>query len=486
MPHTTHAASRDEPSGAALVLALREIVGPRQVLVDDDVRAPFETDWTRRFSGVATAVVRPGSTDEVAAVVRACGEHGAAIVPQGGNTGMVGGGVPRGGGDGASPGVPRGGPRPVVVLSLVRLDELGEVDAASGQVTAGAGVTLAALQEHAARAGFDAGLDFGARDSATIGGIVSTDAGGARALRHGTARAHVAGLEAALPDGGVLSRMSGLLKDNAGYDLPALLVGAEGTLGVVTRVRWRLVARQPARVTALVTLPSAAGAEPLLAALRAKLPSLEAADFFLPDGLRLVLDHLELASPISDPGGFHVLLECAAASDPTEALADVLADAGIEDAIVADDTASRARLWRLREGHSEAISAAGVPHKLDVGVPLAELERFLARVPEVVEAVAPRARTILFGHLGDGNVHVNVLGCEPDDPRVDEAVLELVASLGGTISAEHGVGAAKARWLGLVRTPAEVAAMRALRSALDPAGVMNPGVMLPPGDPGSP
>jgi FAD/FMN-containing dehydrogenase len=281
-----------------------------------------------------------------------------------------------------------------------------------------------------------------------------------------------------LADGTVVSRLSGLLKDNAGYDLPALLTGSEGTLGVITRVRWRLVPRQPKRVAALVGLPSAGAAAALLAALRTRLPSLEAADFFLDDGLRLVLEHLDTAAPMAEPAAIYVLLECAAASDPTEALAEVLGDAGVDDAIVADDTASRERLWRLREGHAEAINAAGVPHKLDVGVPLAALEDFLARVPEAVEAAAPGARTILFGHLGDGNVHVNVLGAPPDDPAVDEAVLRLVAQLGGTISAEHGIGVAKARWLGLTRSEAEIAAMRALKQALDPAGRLNPGVVL--------
>jgi FAD/FMN-containing dehydrogenase len=453
MPHAT----------ASLADALRDAVGPAHVLEDPDLRAPFETDWTGRFSGAARLVVRPGSAEEAAAVLRASAEHGVPVVPQGGNTGLVGGGIPRGG---------------EVLLSLGRLDALGEVDVASGQVQAGAGVTLSALQAHAAAAGLDAGLDFGARDSATLGGIVATDAGGARALRHGTARAHVAGLEAVLADGGVVSRLSGLLKDNAGYDLPALLVGSEGTLGVITCVRWRLVARQAARVAALVGLPSAGAAAGLLAALRPTLPSLEAADFFLDDGLRLVLEHLDVASPVTEPSPVYVLLECAAASDPTEALAAALAAAGVDDAIVADDTASRERLWRLREGHAEAINAAGVPHKLDVGVPLAALETFLHRVPGAVEAVAPGARTILFGHLGDGNVHVNVLGASPDDPAVDEAVLRLVAGLGGTISAEHGIGVAKARWLPLVRGESDIAAMRAVKAALDPAGRLNPGVVL--------
>lgn len=450
------------PLGDDLAGTLRDIVGTAHVLEDADLRAPFETDWTGRFSGTARLVVRPGSTDDVAAVVRACAARGVPVVPQGGNTGMVGGGVPRGG---------------EVVLSLTRLDDLGTVDPATAQVEAGAGVTLAALHAHAVAAGLDVALDFGARDSATLGGIVATDAGGARALRHGTARARVAGLEAVLPDGSIVRRLSGLLKDNAGYDLPALLTGSEGTLGVITRVRWRLVPRQPARVAALVGLPTARAAADLLAGLRTRLPSLEAADFFLQAGLDLVREHLQVAAPM-DPAAVYVLLECAAERDPTEGLATALGEAGIDDAVVADDTASRERLWRLREGHADAINAAGVPHKLDVGVPLTALDDFLTRVPDVVEEAAPGARTILFGHLGDGNVHVNVLGAPPGDDGVDAAVLHLVAELGGTISAEHGVGIAKAPYLALTRSAPEIAAMRALKAALDPAGLLNPGVVL--------
>jgi FAD/FMN-containing dehydrogenase len=300
-----------------------------------------------------------------------------------------------------------------------------------------------------------------------------------RAVRHGTVRARVAGLEAVLADGSVVDRTSGLLKDNAGYDLGALLIGSEGTLGVVTRVRWRLVPLLPARVTALVPLGSLQEAADLLGAVRPVLPSLESADFFLDEGLSLVLDHLRLAAPVEPRAPVYVMLECAARTDPTEEFAEALAQAGVEDAVVADDTAERARLWRYRESHTEAIAATGVPHKLDVGVPLARLAEFASAVPGVVEDACPGGRAILFGHLGDGNVHVNVLGAPADDETVDEAVLRLATSCGGTISAEHGVGAAKARWLGLARGDAELRAMRAIKEALDPRGILNPGVVLP-------
>jgi FAD/FMN-containing dehydrogenase len=447
----------------SLERALAAVVGDRHALVDPGLRAPYERDWTGRFGAPARIVVRPGSAAEVAEIVRICAQEGAAIVPQGGNTGLVGGGVPRGG---------------EVVVSLGRLDAIGSVDAALGQVTVGAGATLAALQAACRAAGLDAGLDFGARDTATVGGAVACDAGGVKALRHGTARAHVAGVEAVLADGSVVSRLAGLVKDNAGYDLPALLAGSEGTLGIITAVRWRAVPAAPARVAALVPLASAEAAAELLAALRAHAPSLESCEFFLDDGLELVLRHQRRPAPVRR-APMYVLAECAATADPTAELAAALDACGIEDAVVADDTAGREGLWRLREGHTEAIGAAGIPHKLDVGVPLARLGRFLAEVPRVVERAVPGARTILFGHLGDGNVHVNVLGPEPDDERVDDAVLELVCDCGGTISAEHGVGVAKARWLERARDAADVAAMRAVKRALDPAGILNPGVLLP-------
>jgi FAD/FMN-containing dehydrogenase len=447
-----------------LLEALVAAVGERDVLADDDVCAPFETDWTGRFAGRARAVVRPASAAEVSAVLAACGDHGAAVVPQGGNTGMVGAGVPRGG---------------EVVLSLTRLRELGDVDTATAQVDAGAGVTLATLQVHARAAGLDAGVDFGGRDGATVGGMVATDAGGIHALRHGTVRARVAGLQAVLADGSVLDRRAGLLKDNAGYDLTALLVGSEGTLGVITSVRWRLVPLLPARVAALVPLGSLAAAAELLGRVRPRLPSLHAAEFFIDDGLQLVLDHLGVAPPLPQRAPVYLLLECAAVADPTAELAAALDAAGVDDAAVADESTERRRLWRLREGHTEAINAAGVPHKLDIGVPLARLAEFGERAVAEVHRVAPEARVILFGHLGDGNVHVNVLGLAPDDEAADEAILRLAAECGGTISAEHGVGIAKAHWLHLTRSPADLRAMAAVKRALDPEGLLNPGAVLP-------
>ena len=450
----------------AVIEQLREIVGDRHVLTDPDVRAGYEVDWTGRYRGSTPAVVRPGNTDEVAAVVATCRERGAAIVPQGGNTGLVGGGVPLDG---------------EVVLSLRRLQALAAVDERAAQVTAGAGVTLGGLQAQAHRAGLDVGLDLAARDSATIGGLVATNAGGVRLMRYGAMRAQLVGVEAVLGDGRVVSHLGGLLKDNTGYDLAGLLAGSEGTLGIVTVARVRLVPLLRHRVTALLGLATLDDAVDVVAAIRRDTPSLEAAEVMFEDGVRLVCDHLGVAPPFQSVSPVVLLLEAAGVSDPTAdfaAAVDALAHR-IDEVAVASEPARRAALWQYREGHTEAINTRGIPHKLDVTLPPATMAEFAARVREDVSQLASGATTYLFGHVGDGNLHVNVLGLPPDDDRVDDAVLRLTAALGGSISAEHGIGTAKRRWLHLNRSDAELAAFRATKSALDPDGVLNPGVLLP-------
>jgi FAD/FMN-containing dehydrogenase len=439
-------------------------VGSRHVLDDPALREGFERDITGRYGAPASVVVRPGSTEEVAAVLRLCDETRTPVVPQGGNTGLVGGGVPRGG---------------EVLLSLSRLDELGPVDALAGQVSAGAGVTLQQVQEHAARHGLAFGVDHGARSGATIGGMVATDAGGAQVLRYGTMRAQVAGLEAVLPSGRTVRRLSGLLKDTAGYNVPQLLIGSEGTLGVVTAARLKLVPRLPRTVTALVAVPDVAAATRLMRDLRSRATTLTAVELFFADGLRLVTAHRGLAPPFGDEHPVYVLAECAAHDDPLDDLAGAIEDSLVLDVAVADDTARRRALWAYRDFQNEAVAAAGVPHKLDVTLPLAALAEFEHRVRAVIQAVAPHARTIIWGHLGDGNLHVNILGPAPDDERADEAVLRLVAELDGSISAEHGVGVSKRRWLSLTRSEAEILTMRALKHAFDPHGILNPGAVLP-------
>ena len=453
------------PLPDTLLQRLAAIVGEEHVLTDPDLRAGYEADWTRRYHGSTPAVVRPASTREVAVVLQLCHEFGAPVVPQGGNTGLVGGGVPR---------------NRELVLSLRRLDGVTDLDAASGEVTAGAGVTLAALQEAVRAKGWNFGVDLASRDSATIGGMVATNAGGIRVLRYGGMRQQVLGIEAVLPDGAVVSRMPGLLKDNSGYDLAQLLAGSEGTLAVITAVRLKLVPQQPHRAVALLAVEDIAAALGVVSAVRRALTSLDAAEVFFLEGLELVCRHAGLAPPFSAAHPCYLLLECAARSDESAALAGVLANAqGIRDSAMATDRPGRERLWAYRERHTESISAEGIPHKLDVTLPLNRLPEFEQRVRGAIAAVNAGARPILFGHAGDGNLHVNILGLAPDDDRPDDAVLRLVAELGGSISAEHGIGIAKMPWLHLTRSAADREAMRAIKLALDPAGILNPGVVIP-------
>ena len=442
------------------------MVGRDHVLTDPDVVAGYCVDWTGRFRGFTPAAVRPASTAEVAAVVDACRRAGAAVVPQGGNTGLVGGGVPLAG---------------EVVLSLRRLAAIEPVDEGAGQVTAGAGAALGDVQRAALAAGWAYGVDLGSRDSATVGGSIATNAGGSRVLRHGDTRAQVVGVEAVLADGSVVSHLAGLVKDNTGYHLPSLLCGSEGTLGIVTAARLRLVPRTDERVVALLAFEDVGAAVDAAGALRRALPALEAAELVLQGGVALVCATLGLAPPFPAPHSAYVLVEAAGRSSPLDQLAEsVVALAGVADAAVADDPRRRAELWRYREGHTEAINTLGAPHKLDVTLPFDALAAFVADVPAAVAAVAPAARTWLFGHVADGNVHVNVTGVAPDDMAADDAVLGMVVDRGGSISSEHGIGTAKKAWLARTRSPAELAAFRALKTALDPAGILNPNVLLPP------
>jgi FAD/FMN-containing dehydrogenase len=453
----------DDPLGRDLAA----VVGDAHVLTDPALTAPYETDWTRRWSGRARCVVRPRDTAEVAAVVRACADHRVAVVPQGGNTGLVGGSVPAGG---------------EVVVSLTRLDDLEPVDALAGQVTVGAGVTLARLQEHVAAAGLAYGIDLAARDTATVGGTIATNAGGMHVVAHGTTRAQVVGLEAVLADGSVVSRLGGLVKDNVGYDLPGLLVGSEGTLAIVTRARLRLVARAAHRVVAVLAVADLAAAVRLTAHVRQRVAGLTAVEYVERAGVDLVVERAGVAAPF--PGGrhpAHLVVEVAGRQPPIERLAAAVADAkDVCDVAVAEDGPGRAGLWAVREAHTEAIAAAGVPHKLDVSLPLGRIVAFRAALGDLLATRWPGVRLVVFGHLADGNLHVNVLGPGPEDDELDAAVLTLVAEHDGSISSEHGIGRQKAAYLHLGRSDADVAAMRAVKRALDPEGRLNPGVLLPP------
>ncbi len=453
-----------------LIADLSAAVGQANVLTEPDVLAGYATDWTRRYRGAATCVVWPASTDEMTAVILACADAGVPIVPQGGNTGLVGGSVPA-----PEP------PAPVIV-STGRLADLGPVDSRSSQVTAGAGVTIARLAAHAARQGLRYGVDLASRDSATVGGTIATNAGGIRTIRYGPTRSQVAGVTAVLADGSVVSDLSGLTAASTGYDLAHLLTGSEGTLAVITAARLILRPAEPAVAVLLAGVDGISHAAALCADLRADLPGLLAAEYIDAAGLDLVCRVTGLPPPIAPARPGYLLAEVSAgpgaapsAFDPEQLASAALPD----DTVVELDERGRAALWAYRERITESIATLGIPHKIDIAIPIAQLGSFTEALADAAPAVPGSPAVIVFGHIGVGNLHVNVLGPDPDDTTVDAAVAKLAAAHGGSVAAEHGVGRAKVGWLGWTRSPAELAAMRAIKSALDPAGLLNPGVLLP-------
>lgn len=453
---------------SAFLDVARAAVGARHVLTDPADTAGYTVDWTRRWTGKTGGVVRPASTTEVAALVVAAREHGVALVPQGGNTGLVGGAVPQG--------------VDQVVVDLRRLSVLEPVDVLAAQVTVGAGVTLGALQAHASAAGLRFGVDLGARDSATIGGMVATNAGGLHVVRYGAMRSQVVGVEAVLGTGAVVSRLSGLVKDNTGYDLAQLLCGSEGTLGIVTRVRLRLVPPPGEQVVGLLAVASVGDAVALAASLRRDLAGVHALEVMDADSMRLVASHLGMPLPVAGgaEAGAYLLVEVAGSVDPTDALAEALAESSVVlDAAVATSGPDRARLWRFREAHPEVAAQLGIVHKMDVTLPTAALGEFCVTIRQRIAARWPDAVTLIYGHVGDGNVHVNVVLPDADGHLVDDLVLGLVVERHGSISAEHGIGIAKRAWIARDRSPEELDAMRAIKAALDPDTVLNPNALLP-------
>lgn len=445
----------------ALLTELTEVVGPPGVLTDREAVARYVTDWTGAFTGQATAVVRPGSTAEVAGVVATCRAHGAALVPQGGNTGLVGGGIPY---DGA------------VVVSTERLSRPPEVDALAGQALVAAGTPVETVQQAAREAGWEYGVDLASRGSATVGGTVATNAGGLRVLRYGDTRAQLLGVEAVLGDGRIVAHMRGLTRDNAGYHLPSLLAGSEGTLGIVTAARLRLVPRQRSRATALLGFGSVERAVEAAQLTRRASGDVEAVELMTEAGMRLVAGVKQLTAPFPLPAA--CLLVEAAGRTATDDLVDIVAELpGVEETAMAEGGTARERLWVWRESHTEAINTLGPPLKLDVTLPAQALAEFIARVPAVLAAVDPGARPWFFGHVADGNVHVNVSGVAAVRDAASDVVLREVSSYGGSISSEHGIGRAKRPWLELSRSAEEIETMRRIKAALDPDGILNPGVL---------
>jgi FAD/FMN-containing dehydrogenase len=434
---------------------LKHIVGDEHVLTGES-NAGYVVDWTGRFRGWTPAVIRPQNNVQVAAVLAACHEAEIPVVPQGGNTGLVGGGVPLHG---------------ELVLSLARLNKLGAVDFVGLQVSAQAGVTLERLAN--AHPDLDFPVHIASRQSATVGGAIATNAGGLRVLRYGPMRAQIRGVEAVLADGRVLSHMSGLTKDNTGYDYASMLAGSEGTLAVITEARLRLVPRTTYSVVVLIGAASLGELHDLAMRAVRETPGLVSAEFFDDFGLEVLRKHASVRMPFREMPEAYLLLE---ADDPAAlgALTDLTAD---RPSAVAEDSPAKASLWRYRERQPEAAGFLGVPLKLDVSVPSAHWVNFTSTVTDVVRSVDPGAHVILFGHIADGNVHVNVVPTVQADGRHQDAVFKHVAALGGSISAEHGIGALKSRWLSLSRTETEQSIFRGIRAAFDPVGILNPNIL---------
>jgi FAD/FMN-containing dehydrogenase len=452
---------------------LGEIVGAGNVLTAPEDTKPYFTDWRRQYSAGAECVVRPASTAEVAAVVALCAREAVAVVPQGGNTGLVGGSVPS-------------GARREVLLSLSRLNRIRALDPLNDTATVEAGCVLAAVQEAAAAAGRLFALSLAAEGSCQIGGNLSTNAGGINVLRYGTAREQVLGLEVVLPDGRVWDGLRGLRKDNTGYDLKQLFLGAEGTLGVITAAVLRLFPQPSATASAWIALDSPRAAVELLGVLRERLGDrISAFELMSRACLDAVTAHAPgTQDPLRAAHPWYVLAELADSGEPrllrerTEgALADCAERGTLRDAALAQSGEQARALWRIRETVPEA-QFTNVKH--DISVPVSRIPDFVERASQAVGQAFPEARIFCFGHLGDGNLHYNV-GPESLMPRREEVsriVYDTVAALGGSISAEHGLGQLKREEILRHKDPLEIELMRSLKHALDPKGIMNPGKLL--------
>jgi FAD/FMN-containing dehydrogenase len=458
------------------------LLGEQHVLVDEADQARYVTDWRQRYCGRALAVVRPRDVGQVAAVVRFCARERIAIVPQGGNTGLVGGATPDASGR-------------AIVMSTERLRAVRNVDAVNDTITVEAGCVLATVQQAARGVDRLFPLSLASEGSCTIGGNLSTNAGGTAVLRYGNARDLCLGLEAVLPDGTVISNLSGLRKDNTGYRWGDLLIGAEGTLGIVTAATLKLFPLPRAQVTAWAAVATPRAAVALLAAAQRHCGStLTAFELVSDHAVSLVEKHFPLArAPFAQRYPQGVLIEVSDHEDEAHArgllerlLDDAIADGGVLDAVVAENLAHSRALWALRENISEAQAAEGKNIKHDISVPISRLADFIETTDAALAQAFPGIRMVTFGHLGDGNLHYNVSpsvgGRDVDflerQPAINRVVHDAVAAHGGSLSAEHGIGQLKRAELARYKNPDELRLMRAIRLAIDPQGIMNPGKLL--------
>jgi len=461
----------------------RRIVGPKGWTTDVHDMAPHLEDWRKAYSGEAAMVLRPRTTDEVRRIVKTANEFNIALVPQGGNTSLVGGSVPDGSGN-------------AVVVSMTRMRTIRKVDPLNFTITVDAGLTLAEIQEEAAKAGRLFPLSLGAEGTAEIGGAISTNAGGVNVLKYGNTRDLVLGLEAILPNGDVFEDLTGLRKDNTGYDLKQLIIGAEGTLGIVTAATLKLFPTIKASATAMAAVPSPKAAVELLSLAReASSDHVTSFEIISRSALSLVFDQLPGTSdPLSKPYEWYVLIELGSPRSHDllrRRLEDVLTTAFdqnlVLDGALAANVGQAQTLWHIRHSISEAEKKEGEPAvKHDISVPVSQIPAFVNKAEQQLKALSPDIRLIVFGHIGDGNLHYNIQRwpqIELDDfvelkPKLTDIVYALVAEFGGSISAEHGIGQLKRDALRSIKSPETMAAMQAVKQALDPKGIMNPGKVL--------
>lgn len=468
-------------SQSRLIETVRERFGSKAALTDQADIEPWLTDWRGRYHGASAAILAPASTDEVAAIVGMAAESGVPLVPQGGNTSMVGGATPPA--DGSA-----------LILSLRRMNRVRSIDAEARLGIAEAGVILADLHAKAGDVGMRFPLTLGARGSCTVGGLTATNAGGTQVLRFGTMRALVAGLEAVLPDGAVHDGLAALKKDNRGYDLNQLLIGSEGTIGIVTAVSLRLVPAVASRAVAWMGLASPQRALDLLRFLESRTDRVEGFELVPADDLQLVLKHIPgTRSPLTDEHAWHVLIEATAEDadgDPKVLLEQLIGEALegglIQDATVASSEAQADAMWRIRDSISEAERMEGPTIAHDISVPVADMPRFMISAAGEVERAFPGVTASGFGHLGDGNVHFHVRAgarsaadwYDREGAAISRLVNDLVTAAGGSISAEHGIGQMKLAEFARLAPPARLRAIRSIKHAFDPQGLMNPGKLI--------
>lgn len=473
------------PKTAKWLEQMRSAVGAKGFTVAGEDMEPWLTDWRGRYTGAAVAMVSPANRDEVAAIVRIANENTVAIVPQGGNSGMVGGATPDTSGRS-------------VLLSLRRMNRIVAIEPDDQLVVCEAGVILQNLHEALAAEGQRFPLTLGGKGSATVGGLISTNAGGTQVLRHGTMRSLVAGIEAVLPDGSIYDGLAALKKDNRGYDLKQLFVGGEGTLGIVTAATLKTVPALVDRCVAWVAVNSTDAAYQLFRFLNGRVPqSLEGFEIIPETCLNSVLRHIPgTRAPLAGTHPWHVLIEIVRdqphAKDPGSVTEQLLADALeqdlIEDATLAASEQQAEDFWKIRDSIAEAERASGPALQHDISVPVSAMARFIDEASPVVEAKFPGTKVAAFGHMGDGNVHFHVKaprGVQAQEwmreaaKQVTPLVHDLVVAAGGSISAEHGIGQNKRAELERLSSDARLSMLRAIKMAIDPKNIMNPGKLVP-------